>query len=597
MPRVPDGELSSRSRVNLPLPSEQHQPVATRPLPTVRLEARTSPDTFGASLGQAASDAAFAIVREEKARADETVLHEARRKLNDWEQSRIYDSKDGALHKRGRDALGLPEALAKDYDDYTSEIETGLGNDDQRTQFRKLAQLRREQVMQWTNRHVGQEIENFYEQQYTADIESTKERAMTSAADPTYPLAERSRLVTNEVKMQQARIIGRLRDRGAAEEVIAQELRGHESDTHARVVDRMLANNFDRDAQAYYAGVKDRMDPDVAVKIEKALHVGSVRGESQRQADAIVAAHRELGPAVEAARGIADPDVRDAVVTRVKDHFATQKAAQAERRHSIYLDAHKQIERTGGDLDRVPPGMLAELEPAQRASLEARSRQIRSGVEPVQNDKAWVEFLDLTPRALATMPAAELLATFRARLDNEHWDRAAAMWAAARDGKGTTDKLTPALSFKDRVDNGLRTAGVIDLNKTRAKFSDEEARLYARFETEAARALEHFELTTLGGKRKASGEEQQKVIDDLLVRKVFVQRAFRRDPERPVALLSEDERARAYVPLAKIPAAEVATMRSLINARGRRVTDDKLQRAYAAYLTNDRRAFDAILGE
>lgn len=239
--------------------------------------------------------------------------------------------------------------------------------------------------------------------------------------------------------------------------------------------------------------------------------------------------------------------------------------------------------------------MLA-LEPSQRHALELRSRQIREGVEPAHNDKVWLQFLDAGPTDLANLTQADMLTKYRPYLDNSHWDRATALWKSVKEGKGSSEHLTSALTFKDRVDNTFRDIGIVGAGKSKAKFSNAEAKTYGKFETEAARALQHFEQTALGGKRKATGEEMQKVLDDLVRQKVFVEK-WGTDPEMPAVLVTEEKRARTYVPIEKIPTADRNAIENLIRSRGKRLSEDKLQRAYAQYVIGDRAAFDRILGE
>jgi hypothetical protein len=254
------------------VPLYREQTVRQSPLPNARFTTQLGPNASGQNLGQALQGIGARMWQEEKDKADEQALYEARRKLNDWELGAIYDPKNGAISKRGRDAFALPDELTSDYNRVASEIEGSLAGDNQKLAFRKVAEARRMQVMEWTTRHVAAERRNFYEQQYVADMESSAERASMNPD-----------VAPGEIRIQGLRTIDYLSDQGASKEVIQQALQKRESDTHQRVVNRLLARAQDVDAFTYYQTYKERIDPDVQAKIDQAFQQNELHTESRRR--------------------------------------------------------------------------------------------------------------------------------------------------------------------------------------------------------------------------------------------------------------------------------------------------------------------------
>lgn len=569
------------------------QNVAQKALPGARLsESTPTPDAYGdaigrglTSIGKAMSDAAA----EQKKQADQIAFLDADRRLSESLNKMQYDPATGIANTRGKAAFGLPEKVLSDFDKTAAEIEAALTNDEQRLAFRRSAQSRRGDLDSFTQRHVSREIEQYDESTTQAYIENSRNSAVLNYQDP-----QRVRL---ELDRQRAALTDYGTRRGVSPELLAQRIGQAYDQTHIGVIDHMLANGNDAQAKVYFESVRGEISGAQVAKVQQAVEAGALRGDSQRMAGDIVATAQDRLSAMDAVAKIEDPKLRDETSKRVDHYYSVKKQAEAERRADIFLKSSELLEKSRGNLDAISPVSMLALEPSQRQALELRSRQIREGVEPAHNDKVWLQFLDAGPTELANLTQADMLTKYRPYLDNAHWDRATTLWKATKEGKGSSEHLTSALTFKDRVDNTFRDTGLVGAGKSKAKFSNAEAKAYGKFETEAASALQHFEQTALGGKRKATGDEMQKVLDDLVRQKVFIEKTWSTDPEMPAVLVTEDKRARAYVPVEKIPTADRNAIENLIRSRGKRISEDKLQRAYAQYVIGDRAAFDRILGE
>jgi len=88
----------------------------------------------------------------------------------------------------------------------------------------------------------------------------------------------------------------------------------------------------------------------------------------------------------------------------------------------------------------------------------------------------------------------------------------------------------------------------------------------------------------------------QGVIDEMLLETVNLSRMFR-DTTIPASAVLEDDKGDAYVPYDEIPSEEISSIENLILSNNRRVTQRKVEKAYAAYLINDPELFLRLTSE
>lgn len=555
--------------------------VTPNALPNARFTVRMSDAPYRA-LGEAINQVGQTvdtIYREQKDKADALAVMEADRKLSEWENRRIYDAEQGALNVKGRDAMALPDTVLPDLDTTIGEIEAGLANDEQRLAFRRMAIARRTDVDRLLQRHVAREFEAYDAAATDAYLANSVEAAAANYTNP-----ER---IAVELDRQRAALLSRAARTGEAAEVTQQKLAAFTSNTHVAVIGRMLAAGEYRGAREYLEANRDDIAGTAMADVEKAVRAGGVRAESQAQADAIMAQHTDRTAALAAARAIDNPEVRDAVVQRVNARFDEMRAIEVERRQQAERDAADIIERTGS-VDEVPVTLWDQLDASTRRALEVRSRQVRSGVEPVQDDRRWYEFTQKTPDEIAAM---NLYTELRPYVDDQHWDRAVAMQReiveAKRGNQDAAARLTSTLTFKDRLANTLVAAGMF---KKATGLKGDEAARFSRLETEAARLVQLREQE-LG--RKATGNEIQEVIDQMVLQKVVIDRGFFSPArERLLAELADEDLAHIQV-----PDDFRGRFENLARSMDRMVTPDKIVRAYVAAVRGDDAAVMAILQE
>lgn len=565
----------------------------TAPLPGQRLSADAPAAAFGGvqpvDLGGAAG-VVKTIWEDNKQKGDQIAVMDADSQSSKFETDLLYNPQTGLLNKRGKDALGITETASAAWEKHVSEIEKGLANDDQRYAFRKMSLQRGDDLNTAVQRHVSGELRTYDETKTKEYVAGEQDAAVINFQDP-------KRVALSVARQQDALRLFAQRN-GLPQEWIDTHVADAASKTHTSIVNRILANGEDQRASEYYGRIKDQIVGADTIAVEKALDEGSTRGEAQRQTDVIIAGSQNRAEALAKAKLIKDPKVRDASEQRVNQHYNEVRAIERETQDQLYLTATNIIDGRPGQPARavVPPNIWTKLDLNQREALERRSE---GGNGPNDNSR-WLDFLDLHPIDLGKMTKAEFEAKYWGHFDGPHRERAALQWAAARDavskGLYKQPSLVATITFKDRLENTLKTSKLID-NKPLKNLSKDQQLSYAELETEAAHRIEEYELSKLGGKRRATGDEMQAIIDEMTAKRVFIDKNWiRSDPEKVASLVTADEKGKAYVPYDKVPPSSRASIERILKSNGRRITRDIIQRAYAATVMDDYKMFNDIIG-
>jgi len=344
------------------------QSVEKKALPGARLTARANPDAFGAGIGNGLSNVA-GVLEAESQRADNVAFVEADGRLSEAQLSIEMD----AINRKGKDSFDLPNSTLKDFDDRAGEIERDLSNDRQKNAFRRSMAGRRVALDRKIQTHVAREIQAHDEMTTQAYLKNSINAAIEGYEDP------------DTVDMELARQVSTIRDHGARNGLPADEVSARAglavSGTHAGVIERMLANGKDLSAKEYLELNREEVIGQHLAKIEKAVEAGSLRGESQRKSDEIVSGSENRGDALEKARAISDPDIRDATVERVSQFYSRKKLAEEEARKVVFENAGELVEKSG-TVDSIPPGDWAELKLTERVALKSYSANIAKGKAP-----------------------------------------------------------------------------------------------------------------------------------------------------------------------------------------------------------------------
>lgn len=524
------------------------------------------------------------LIKDEQEKADQLASMENDKRLAELETSTQVEMQQ----LRGKDSAAAPDVVQTKWDKGLEEIRKGASNQRQRLFLEKSANARWQSLNKNVQFHVAGQMQEFDDNETKGYVATAKNAAVLNAHDDAR--------VGLEIGRQRAAVTDWAKRKGIPvdSEQFKSKLTEVTSNTHRDVIGARLAADQDIKAKEYFERVKGELTGDDIEVVSKQLEEGSARGESQRIADDIMGKFKTWPERQAAVKEMTktNPKVRDLVKNRIDDEMSTEQAVKSAQRNDLYLQATNDIDKNPGKSARqvVKANVWAQLSLDQRNALENR------GGDPENDDKTWLDFLDMPASKVAALSRADFETKYWARFDKSHRQRAEAQWEASRAG-ADSPKLMATLSFKDRVDNVLRTTGVIDADKKKSDFSEDEAKTYAQFETLAAREVEVFQRTQLGGKREATGEEVQKIIEPLAVKRLFIKKDFARDPEKMTMLMTDEERGQAYMPLNKIPKPAVAEIENLLRSKGKKVSPSRVERLYGARVMEDRKLFEKILAE
>ncbi|CAG22449.1 hypothetical protein [Photobacterium profundum] len=550
------------------------QSVANTTGPVNLNEDRRSASDFGADVFNTIGNAAMGQAKKLQDSADRAAVLEADNSLAAWEQENLYGENGYLATAKGKNSIGAGDSLLSNYDKFTSEISQGITRPVQREAFARASSNRRNQISANATKHEFREVEKYKQEQNTAAIANS-----TIAASDNY---QDVGVVQGEIHKQNAIIMADAADNGEPLEVTDNKLRAAQSGTVTAVISRALAEKNYGYAKTFFDQNKESLLPADRNRLEGAVNTGNTRAVAQANTDSIVNKGMTLTDSLKAARKISDPEVRDSVVQRVKARFSEQSAIEQQTQKDAMEKAADMVEQSG-DTDSVPPELWEMLSPGQRSGLENRSRQVQSGVEPVTDWKVYTDLSTMTPLELSKINMLD----YRDKLTNAQYQSflGAQRQAVNAVTKGTREpSYTATLTFKDRTKATAGSAGIIPIDKTPAKYSEDEARRYGVFQEQAATRLQAFEEQKGG---KANGDEIQKILDDMVIQDITVKQGFFSDTKKFAYEIKDDETGTAFVEYENIPAGDTTKIKNLLTSYGTTPTKEKVGQIYAAFLMND----------
>lgn len=339
---------------------------------------RSSAQVFDAARGVNQDVQRFAMAQQE--RWDANRLSEERRALNDWEIENI----SAAKKKLGKDALTVPDEISGGFDKFVSERQKGLANETQRQQYAQMADARRMHVTKWAADHLDRESAVVEENEIGAAITSSKNRA---AADPSVaPL---------EVQMVEDNVRKRAARQGWRPEQTEYEVAKEKSELHFGVLGMMLNSGNDITAKDYYTAHKDDLVGNDAQRAARMVKSQSTLGEATREVDKIYmnyvdwdtkeehAVPTSEEAAVEEARKIKDPEVRQSAERMTRERWHGLIRSQDAERKQFMVDAANQIDG-GTKFDDLPASLVDSLSPTDRKTLKNYAKG-----ELVTDDPTW----------------------------------------------------------------------------------------------------------------------------------------------------------------------------------------------------------------
>lgn len=570
--------------------------VSTAALPSVRRSAAPTEETFGVEAGNKIVAIGAKLYNDEILRQDQVAVLEADRKMSEWENKRLYDPKDGALAKRGKDAFGLPDVVGKDFDSYRDEVRAALSNERQRAAFDRQAISRRSDIDKSLSRHVFTEVRKFDDTETENYLKNSRQSAISNSGDP-----DRIGL---EIERQVAAITDFSSRNGLGAEYVRQKTAQARSDTHVGVIDRMLANGQDMAAKTYFDKVKPDIAGDDIAKVERLLVVANTEGQGLRGAGEIWSS---MGPKsdtdpvnIDSMRNEAekrygsDPKIYKAVMDQIKDRANLHNAAQRERsegNEAAVWDAKNKgaslatimkmpeyLSLPGSKREQIKDSIID-----RGYTLMQRGRADQAYQRGEQERAGWSVYWDYDSASVLSRTSENEIKNLASRMSPEQ-----------------VNSLLNKKRSLEKKDDAVRSATIDEdqfkmLARGAFKGIDPYDTKMDKDHKAALGALKNRVESVIDDEQRASGktltrERKGQIMQSEIDKKVMIDE-WGRDPEMPVSMVPKDKRGAVYVPIERIPKDALSEginyMRSLgvigsgtSDEMAARRFKDRLQRAY-----------------
>lgn len=221
------------------------------------------------------------LVEEERHKADQIAITSAGSDLSTAKSDLLYNPQGGALTRRGQNAFGAPEDARTAFEKASSAIRAKLVTDEQRVQFDRIAANDWNEIDIQVQRHVAAERQRYDTETTDSFITNKRNEAVAAWQDPA--------AIQSSIDYQQAAITDHAQRNGLAGEWAKEQAAKAASATHLSVIEQMLQNGADRTAERYLAQHRGQIVGPDLLNAERLTEAGSVRGDSQRTADDILA--------------------------------------------------------------------------------------------------------------------------------------------------------------------------------------------------------------------------------------------------------------------------------------------------------------------
>lgn len=442
------------------------------------------------------AETAIRFEEQERNRANDLATKEAYFNLVRKKQELIYDPKTGAMNRRGKDAFNVSNEYGETFDKSADEIEKGLANEPQRQMFREMRLRERLELTGQLERHTFNEARQYEKETTEAGLAVARDEAVLNFRD--------TKKIQDSIGLQRTLIMDQAQKNGEDAALVELKIKRAESQTHASVIRRMLANGDDVQAKKYYEEFKQGLSADDVSGVEDALEEGSLLGESIRNSDQIMAKHSSLSSAMKEAAKIEDPKVRVATEDRLSKQFNQREAAKRDSEERMYLQATNILEK-GGSYTDIPENIRMNLPlPTRNALRSYNQREDASDLTVYMDFKTQASTPELRDQFLKT--DFTKVANLSIKDKREFID----LQASERQKAGSiNEKLGGFMTAKQVVDNTLPLNG-IDLDSD----DDNDKKFKAGFyKAVQDKMVEHKRNTG----KDANSDEVQKFADDLLI--------------------------------------------------------------------------------
>lgn len=553
-------------------------------LPGVRLTAAETADSTGATAEESKAAVGRAIAglgataanigiqkyselqQAERDRADSVAILAYQRQYGEWENKYLFDRDNGAMSKQGKDSFGLPEQTQEEFTKVTGDLDKTLTNERQRTLAERFKADRAVSLDLTVRRHVLQEQDRYEGEELKGHLENLQNSIAANANDPKTAL----KLTAEGVASMQEH----LPKIGLGPEAVQQRVMKFTSGAHEAVINQLLSSDQDKAAKVYFEQpeIKAQIDGDAQARIERALEEGSIRGESQQKADAIIATGGTLTEQRTAAKNIDDPKVRERVLQLIEHEDAVNDKAKRDADEALLNTVYDKVRKSGGNLSVISPAewqQVGSRQPGVRAYADSLARGI-----PTQTDAS--TFYNLMEKA-RTDPDAflrENLLDYRHKLDDGDFNTLTHLRMQITNGQraGQNKELEQFSTNKQLIDSALSLYNV----NPNAKPNSDEGRAIAQLHRLVGQQVDDLAART--GKKPQS-QDVQEIIDRTLGATGTKKGSWWNIFPGGQPFWDEPKRLIDFT-IADVPADQVALIKDALRRRQRTITDQTIVDTY-----------------
>lgn len=477
---------------------------------------------------------------------DTAAAKELDNKLADVIRTTLTSTENGYLKSAGKAAVDNQSKVQKSLQEAVKQLEPEAQNDVQKFMFKKAAASRMQTAMWQIGLHA-------LEQSKVYEAAVTKDRTdgfrldavtnFTSWKDPAGLYARNKAGMLNEV------------DQFAAEKHIDKTdpiyknlVAEQTTSLHWDTVKLMLSMEKYQDAKEYYEANTQEIKADKRDEFKSLLKTGDLKDSSLRlsmtvEGDTLEEKVKNIDQMFN--DGKISADLRDATMTRIEHSHAVQKQVDADTKVKLMDSAERWlVENPSKSLTDMPADMLEAI---KKAGVFGQINSFAKNGRYVNEAQSVAKILSMKPEQLAKYTPVSFEAEFRGKFDDQTMQRFLTMVHAARNKDGKDPKVVKGMQFfteNEIVNRAAISYGIIP-NDGKKPVGENADKLF-NFERTVQDQVRLFEATQLQGKRAATTDELQVIVDRIGRDKVYVDKVGF-DPYVPSVTVKPSDLGKAYV--------------------------------------------------
>ncbi len=323
-------------------------------------------------------------------RQDRLVVLTGENALRGW-LSETETGDDSPYKRQGLNAVGVSGEYSTRYNKKADEVAALMKNERQKMAFEEVRARLGLGFKVDLERHTLQQVDRAEQNQSTATLANITSTVGRHATD--------ARRVSEEVARGEALLIEQATLRGWSSEQAQQALLQFRSGAYKSVITGLTAQGMSSAALAYFNSVKDQISTEVRTELQGNITIGTVKDESRKHADRILAKGGTLTEQLEAAKSIEDTDIYDATVARLKQGYAVRKSEEQESYATFVDGIYTRLSTTKGNINLLTPADRQRLG-KDITAVEAYANHLSANKPIETNDKGWRRYWELVDLAI-----------------------------------------------------------------------------------------------------------------------------------------------------------------------------------------------------